>query len=345
MKKLFSLRLIMTFILALILSGCGGGSNGGGTSPGQSNTCTVGTVSFNIHYVPGAAIFPIRTNDSVTCATVNYPYWMAETEVTYELWYEVYNWATPGHGYTLFNAGSEGGDGTIGDPPTTAKLEPVTYISCRDAMVWCNALTEYYNVSNGKSLDCVYYTDANYTSPLKKSTNNSPTDSTFGSEDMPYIKATTSGNTDMAKCTAKGFRLPTSMEWELAARYKGNDSSNGAIYKGGLYWTPGSYASGANADYKNASATEAVSWYFANSGNSTHPVASTPQKNALGIYDMSGNVWEWCFDWVGDPGNSNRVTCGGAWDNDAFSLQIGGKSENVPYWANEKLGFRFVRTE
>ena len=348
MKKLRYCRLILTFILALVFSGCNSGGRiqtpPAGYTPGQSSTCAVAAVSFNLHYVPGAASFPISTNPDVIndlgSGSVSNPFWMAETEVTYELWNAVYIWATAGgHGYAFAHPG-EMGDGSGDDGQ-----HPVTTVSWRDAMVWCNALTEYYNESNETTLDCVYYSDANYSAPLKTATNHSPLSATPGSEDLPYVKAATSGNTVMADCTAKGFRLPTSMEWELAARYKGNNNSNGAIYKGGLYWTPGNYASGARANYNNASATQEVAWYSANSGNSTHPVAGTSRKNALGLYDMSGNVWEWCFDWSGDPGNSNRVTRGGSWDNFATSLQVGGVNNEVPYYANEYLGFRFVRLE
>ena len=131
-----------------------------------------------------------------------------------------------------------------------------------------------------------------------------------------------------------GYRLPTEAEWEYTAR-GGNESKS---YK---------YAGSDNVDD--------VAWYKDNSWSKTQEVGKKV-PNELGLYDMSGNVWEWCTDWYGDysslaqtnPYNSTadsyRVIRGGSWSNLAADARVAGRGYNSPTSTYYNLGFRICRT-
>ncbi|MBP9021742.1 MAG: Ig-like domain-containing protein [Spirochaetes bacterium] len=298
--------------------------------------------------------FPADTDDSLSIY-VPKPFVMAETETTYSLWKEVYDWATTespvgsgtradgGPVYVFANPGQNGSDRSgKGLSIATSTKYPVTKVNWRDSIVWCNALTEYFNAMNGTSLEFVYCTTDSYTTPIRNSadvTYGSLVNVTAGSFDNPYVNE-----------SAKGFRLPSSMEWEFAARYRGKDSTN-AILKNGVYYTKGNSASGATAAYTSNAATFAVSVFSAyDNGNSTG-VTSTAAvkskgakgKNAFGLYDMSGNVYEWCFSWWSV--NSDRVCRGGGFCWNAPSVRIGLEECRKPFNKDYFVGFRFVRTQ
>ena len=120
--------------------------------------------------------------------------------------------------------------------------------------------------------------------------------------------------------TGKNFRLPTEAEWEFAVR--GGNKSRGYKYSG-------------------SNTLSNVAWYDDNSSYKTHPVA-TKAPNELGIYDMSGNVWEWCSDWYDDYSSSSqynptgpnsgsrRVIRGGSWFIYAWSCRVSNRDGNYP---------------
>ena len=147
-------------------------------------------------------------------------------------------------------------------------------------------------------------------------------------------------------------------EWELAARYIEDANGDGDIEDTGagiVEYYPGNHASGADADYdKGARAdydgdgdqdtTGNVAWYGDNSGSKTRDVA-TKDDNALGLFDMSGNVAEWNFDWHPDV-DTERVVRGGSWydaGGTLVRLQLGRLSRGQPDAGSGTWGFRPAR--
>jgi len=312
---------------------------------GQKESYTVGGIGFSMAYVPGK-VFRTRMDDS-GLGDVGTDYLIGDTEVPYELWKAVYDWASdPSRGNLAYSFAGPGWQGAIpGDSipskPFGTPRHPVTMLNWRTAIVWCNALTEWYDEMTGASLDCVYYCDADYSRPLRDSRSEFRIDLTPGSDDMPYIKAALPGNLAQEAGTATGFRLPSRAEWELAARYIADHNDDGDLLDSGE-GQPGSWAAGAKAGIEDAVATGAVANYEANSNRMTLPVASK-DPTALGLYDMSGNVHEWNFE--GNPGGERpyRLAAGGAWNAPAQESTVGGYFGPTVYYYNSWWGLRIAR--
>jgi formylglycine-generating enzyme required for sulfatase activity len=155
--------------------------------------------------------------------------------------------------------------------------------------------------------------------------------SNFKGDDLPVESVTWNDAVDfcrqLSQLTHRNYRLPTEAEWEYAARAG----------------TTGPFAG--NLD--------AMTWYNGNASGRTHPVGQK-QPNAFGLYDMNGNVWEWCqskyktYPYKADDGRENlqetavRVIRGGSWDNSELSCRSAYRRRVVP--ALRTIGFRIVMT-
>ncbi|WP_010254463.1 formylglycine-generating enzyme family protein [Treponema primitia] len=268
------------------------------------------------------------------------PYGISRYEVTWELWDEVYSWAVA-RGYRIFNRGIEGhgtsgtGDGGKGWTAAQRKTRPVTSITWRDAIVWCNAYSEMHG------LEPVYY--ENDDGPvLKRSLSDIPP-----AGGLPN----TAADLVVVKPGAGGFRLPSEAEWEYAARGGGPAAD----------W---------NYPYPGSNDIEDVAWYLTNSyelgsGNAAYGVHRVGSKsggfydgaNLLGLYDMAGNVSEYCWDWFDDAITAStpvdgpdmgtfahRVMRGGGWSSYAVDCDITkGRNYTRPWVGSVYVGFRVAK--
>ena len=198
---------------------------------------------------------------------------------------------------------------------------PAYFVSWYDALVYCNKR------SMAEGLSPCYSISGN-TDPSKWGTVPTSTDSTW--------------NAVVCDWNANGYRLPTEAEWEYAARAGDNTVSS-------LTWA------GTNSESKLGE----YAWYTSNSSSKTHEVG-TKKANAFGLYDMSGNVREWCWNWytnsyntgteggsdpTGASAGSRRVDRGGGWSSGSGRCAVSSRYYYDPLSRiNGGLGFRVVRS-
>jgi sulfatase modifying factor 1 len=230
-------------------------------------------------------------------------FYMDRYEVTKALWDEVKNW-NGGNGYSYDNTGGVG---------VKTSNHPVHSVNWYDCFKWCNARSQ----KDGRTP--VYYTDAGFTQIYKT-----------GQVSRPYVKA-----------SANGYRLPTDVQWEYAAR--------GGVANRRFPWNDSAEIQHARANYSSSSLysydTSATRGFHPTYNDGFHPYSSPVGAfvpNGYGLYDMAGNVWEWCYDWYPGLEGSRPVLRGGGWYGVAYFCRVGNRSHTDPDSASDDIGFRAV---
>ena len=341
---------LLVILLMLILAGCPTPNDptpddqseeeNSNIALGTTETVTVGSETLTMICVNNqvSITFPTGTNDSDS-AILTTKFFMGETEVTNAVIAEVLQWAYDNARFSSTVADHNGLDITTAKHGGKELLElddvdcrvdyngsdtfsaetgyennPVTNVTWYGSVIFCNWLTE---MRDGNTSNVVY----------------------TGIDDTWWDSET------IEDVTKTGYRLPSSNEWEYTARYRGSDSINTVYGYTNPNYTKGDSASGATANYTDEAACRAVAVYDYTDPNPYDEAAEVKSlgsgsANTLGLFDMSGNVMEWCYS----TGSSGRVFRGGSWSYAVTSLGISLENSATPTLVWPSVGFRLCRT-